>query len=902
MSDQNLASAIETLIGGAADTFVVCAGAVAVVGRKTAAEVRTLLSVSTAAQIAAAYQPVGTYATLVGGTIPTAQIPAIAITEYLGSVASQVAMLLLDGDRGDWCNRSDLGTMWVLSADDSTLLASWTQLLYPTAPVTSVAGRTGAITLSNIDISGLGTLSTQNGTFSGTSTNTNTGDQTSIVGITGTKSQFDVAVTDGNFLYVGDVTTNASHTGDATGSAALTVVRINGVALSGLATGILRNTTSTGVPSIAVAADFPTLNQNTSGSAATLTTSRTISMSGHIVWASPAFNGSSNVTSAATIQPGVVTPAMQADVVTASVFYRKTAGTGAPEVQTLATLKTDLGLTGTNSGDQTSVTGNAGTVTTNANLTGHVVSTGNAAVLGSFTKAQLDAAVNDGNVLYVGDAPTAHNQEWSTITSTPTTLGGYGITDALALAGGTLTGPVMVSTSTTGAAAGAVYRTADTLRYRDSGNVERLLLDATDNLSSLANASTARANLGMPQVDAATANVFKLVNATARQTIELMNFETSASALEGLRIRAVATGSYELGSFQGSGSGSLRSIAIGAYTRATPTVLDKWAEFGSGTYSVFTGASIILRHSDSTAGAQLVFRKARGTLAAPTAALSGDILARIDATGYGATAFSAICGNAVFTAVEDFTDAAAGTRFAVATTATGTTVNTVRFVVGQDGNVGIGTVLAPTKKLVIQGNNSGGAENNTLQFYDSDGTIEMGQVLGKVEFWSPDGSAPGAGVKAWIASICEHASVANAALVFATDTTTGAPIERLRIRSDGVLSVNRLVAQAVETLNNPTGTTQTVVLDEGEHQSLSMLFGSGDTTVTFTVPSLPSSGNIIFTQHNITARSMTWAISSGSIRWIGTQPTWSSDAVSSVRLIRWRWNGSVLFLEASAVG
>lgn len=35
---------------------------------------------------------------------------------------------------------------------------------------------------------------------------TNTGDQTSIVGISGTKAQFDTACTDGNFLYVGDVT------------------------------------------------------------------------------------------------------------------------------------------------------------------------------------------------------------------------------------------------------------------------------------------------------------------------------------------------------------------------------------------------------------------------------------------------------------------------------------------------------------------------------------------------------------------------------------------------------------------------------------------------------------------------------------------------------------------------
>ncbi len=54
-----------------------------------------------------------------------------------------------------------------------------------------------------------------------------------------------------------------------------------------------------------------------------------------------------------TIDNGAVTLAKQADMATASVVYRKTAGSGAPEVQSLATLKADLGLTGTNSGDQT---------------------------------------------------------------------------------------------------------------------------------------------------------------------------------------------------------------------------------------------------------------------------------------------------------------------------------------------------------------------------------------------------------------------------------------------------------------------------------------------------------------------------------------------------------------------
>lgn len=70
-------------------------------------------------------------------------------------------------------------------------------------------------TIPNTDITWLGTLSTQSGTFSGThsgtSSGTNTGDQTSIVGITGTKAQFDTAVTDGDFMYVGDAPTAHTH-------------------------------------------------------------------------------------------------------------------------------------------------------------------------------------------------------------------------------------------------------------------------------------------------------------------------------------------------------------------------------------------------------------------------------------------------------------------------------------------------------------------------------------------------------------------------------------------------------------------------------------------------------------------------------------------------------------------
>jgi hypothetical protein len=70
-------------------------------------------------------------------------------------------------------------------------------------------------------------------------------------------------------------------------------------------------------------------------------------------------------------------------------------------------LGTPSALVGTNiTGTAAGLT--AGNVTTNANLTGHVTSSGNAAVLGSFTKAQLSTAVSDGTPLYVGDVAATY--------------------------------------------------------------------------------------------------------------------------------------------------------------------------------------------------------------------------------------------------------------------------------------------------------------------------------------------------------------------------------------------------------------------------------------------------------------------------------------------------------------
>ena len=69
--------------------------------------------------------------------------------------------------------------------------------------------------------------------------------------------------------------------------------------------------------------------------------------------------GISWATSGTTITPSLsvpndhITHARYQNIATGSLIYRKTAGTGDAEVNTLATLKTDLGLSGTNSGNQT---------------------------------------------------------------------------------------------------------------------------------------------------------------------------------------------------------------------------------------------------------------------------------------------------------------------------------------------------------------------------------------------------------------------------------------------------------------------------------------------------------------------------------------------------------------------
>lgn len=98
------------------------------------------------------------------GKIPSTQLPAIAIVDYLGTAANEAAMLALTGQKGDWAQRTDLGTMWFIIGDDPTDLASWREMTYPTAPVSSVAGLTGSIASGDLRTA-MGLATTSDVTF-----------------------------------------------------------------------------------------------------------------------------------------------------------------------------------------------------------------------------------------------------------------------------------------------------------------------------------------------------------------------------------------------------------------------------------------------------------------------------------------------------------------------------------------------------------------------------------------------------------------------------------------------------------------------------------------------------------------------------------------------------------------
>jgi hypothetical protein len=171
-------------------------------------------------------------------------------------------------------------------------------------------------------------------------------------------------------------------------------------------------------------------------------------------------------------------------------------------------------------------------------------------------------------------------------------------------------------------------------------------------------------------------------------------------------------------------------LGIGTTSPITNLTINRNASF-TGTPAITTNGFHIIGQDSSNTGmtvdtfainSQITFRRANGTLASPTALISGNIIGSITGRGYGATAYaSANRGLIQLVAAENWTDTAQGTYWQFNTVASGTTTSSEKMRIDSSGNVGIGT-SSPTTTLFVNRATSGHAAT----FYSNGGGVTTG--------------------------------------------------------------------------------------------------------------------------------------------------------------------------------
>ena len=125
--------------------------------------------------------PISGKADLVGGKVSVNQLPEMALSTFLGEVENEQLMLLLTGDSGDWCFRTDLSVSYIATGSDLTLKSNWQSITGADSGVVSVNGRSGAVTLTKDEfdvnylevLSGVSEQSSDLGEFNGSTINDN---------------------------------------------------------------------------------------------------------------------------------------------------------------------------------------------------------------------------------------------------------------------------------------------------------------------------------------------------------------------------------------------------------------------------------------------------------------------------------------------------------------------------------------------------------------------------------------------------------------------------------------------------------------------------------------------------------------------------------------------------------
>ena len=357
---------------------------------------------------AGAYQPLATVLTNTTAAFTTAQ------ESKLAGIASGATAF--DGAYSSLSGRPTLGTLASQNGtitDYLTVAAAASTYQPLSSTLTTLASTTaaGLALLDDVDAAaqrttlGLGTLATQSGTFSGTSSGTNTGDQDLSGYLTSATAASTYLTPTGSAANLTSFPTlNQSTTGNAATATALQTARaINGVSFDGTA-------------AITVPAAADTLTGTTL--AAGVTASSLTSAAGGTF-------GTAAFTAASAYQPSSATLTTLSSATAAGLALMDDVDAAAQRTTLgLGTLATQSGTfsgtsSGTNTGDQ--------------DLSGYLTSATAAAtyepIIGAGTLTLSKLATDP-----LARANHTGTQAWSTLTSTPTTLAGYGISDAITAA------------------------------------------------------------------------------------------------------------------------------------------------------------------------------------------------------------------------------------------------------------------------------------------------------------------------------------------------------------------------------------------------------------------------------------------------------------------------------------
>jgi hypothetical protein len=458
-----------------------------------------------------------------------------------------------------------------------------------------------------------------------------------------------------NSQYSG-IVSNATHTADATGATALTVVALNGTNLAGLATGILKNTTGTGVPSIAANSDLPAMSSTVGGAVPTPPNNTTTFLRGDGTFAAAPGGTVTNVsvttangvsgsvatettTPAISITLGAITPSsvVTAGSVTAASVIATTSGAGAGGTLTMNGAATSGGTINTSgsataAGGAISTFGGAGGVGGVVNTSGSAFNGGNINTNGGASAAGGDiqtwgSAAAGGSITTSngGGSITTNGAAGSIqlgVAATRTTINGAGATAAITMPAGTTVLAGLATTQTftgactfnnanvlAGAATMALFNTTCTnlnfagaaTTFTAAGAATSMTFAAstaagTHNYSSGVLASgTKTVNLGTAGASGATTNI-NIGSATAG-SLGTTTLQSRVALTPTLRNTGVA--SYLTVTTPADTNMTLSTESIGAsFTAATrqwatgTLTLQRERVFAAPTYS-FVGASAL---------------------------------------------------------------------------------------------------------------------------------------------------------------------------------------------------------------------------------------------------------------------------------------------------------------------